>query len=451
MATTRADLRTKIRTELRDWFRDKDTINEGGTFSASDTTLTVTTGTKFRAGWFIEIDSEVLKVTAVATNNLTVTRGQMGTTAADHADSSVIYIIDGWSSAELNRYIDDGVRALYPNATQDYEGKIVGKKNYLVLDTGETASSWTEADDAVAATDNTTDMVANEGCLNLGMTWSSGYGSYSRAITSFDMASYEYLNVMIYLEAKESSSNTYYLDRHDKAVEIQLGSDSSNYKSAYLSLGELSTGWNYITINLQDFDTSTGTPTTTAIDYLAVKFYYDAIKSANIASGDLKMNEWSISTFPFTKTGIQRYRLPLGVYRVNDVWIYDGKDSSDYSVNLDWDIDENTLFFRGSLSEYCPIKIFGQKKLTVPTDDTTSMDIKDEMAELLALYATIKAIEGKIQQRARFDKYSARVQNEDTSIGQLLALKQDLMARCEDLKSRYANYGRAVLTEQSWR
>lgn len=64
------------------------TVNEGGTYSNSDTTLTVADGTRFKAGDVIRIDTEQLYVSAVATNNLTVIRGYAGSTAATHADGS---------------------------------------------------------------------------------------------------------------------------------------------------------------------------------------------------------------------------------------------------------------------------------------------------------------------------------------------------------------------------
>ena len=69
-------------------------INEGATFTKSDTTLTVfdlpgTLGAV--ANTYILIGSEVLFVTAVSTNDLTVTRAQDGTTAADHADGAKIW------------------------------------------------------------------------------------------------------------------------------------------------------------------------------------------------------------------------------------------------------------------------------------------------------------------------------------------------------------------------
>ena len=55
------------------------TINEGGTFSNSDTTLTVSAGHGIVADDFILVDNEIMKVTNVATNDLTVIRAHAGT------------------------------------------------------------------------------------------------------------------------------------------------------------------------------------------------------------------------------------------------------------------------------------------------------------------------------------------------------------------------------------
>ena len=67
-------------------------INEGGSYGASDTTLTVTDGAKFAVGQTVLIDSEQLFISAISTNDLTVERGANGTTAATHADASDISI-----------------------------------------------------------------------------------------------------------------------------------------------------------------------------------------------------------------------------------------------------------------------------------------------------------------------------------------------------------------------
>ena len=78
------------------------TINEGGTFSDSDTTLTVTSsnpGHQITADDFILIEEEILKVTNVSTNDLTVTRAQKGTAATTHADGTTVFLIVGNASA----------------------------------------------------------------------------------------------------------------------------------------------------------------------------------------------------------------------------------------------------------------------------------------------------------------------------------------------------------------
>ena len=67
-------------------------INELGSFSAADTTLTVTDGSKFSIGDTLSIESESLYVTGISTNDLTVTRGVNGTTAAAHADSTDVFL-----------------------------------------------------------------------------------------------------------------------------------------------------------------------------------------------------------------------------------------------------------------------------------------------------------------------------------------------------------------------
>jgi hypothetical protein len=66
------------------------TVNEGATYSSTDTTLTVASTTGLTIGSFIQIDNEFLRINSIVGLNLTVTRGEFGTTAATHADGSVI-------------------------------------------------------------------------------------------------------------------------------------------------------------------------------------------------------------------------------------------------------------------------------------------------------------------------------------------------------------------------
>jgi hypothetical protein len=71
------------------------TINEGAEYSNSDTTLTVTSGTDIVATDIILIEEELLTVSSVSTNNLTVTRASSGTTAAAHADGTLVRLAVG--------------------------------------------------------------------------------------------------------------------------------------------------------------------------------------------------------------------------------------------------------------------------------------------------------------------------------------------------------------------
>lgn len=63
-------------------------------FSSSDTTLAVQTGegTNFAEDTLIKVDDEIMRITDVSSDNLTVVRGENGSTATAHDDDTTIYI-----------------------------------------------------------------------------------------------------------------------------------------------------------------------------------------------------------------------------------------------------------------------------------------------------------------------------------------------------------------------
>ena len=74
------------------------------TFSGADTTLTVTAATDFATGDLLLIDAEVLRVTNVSGNDLTVQRGQLATAATSHAaGSSITLIEESGNSTTMNQ------------------------------------------------------------------------------------------------------------------------------------------------------------------------------------------------------------------------------------------------------------------------------------------------------------------------------------------------------------
>lgn len=127
-----------------DAFRAKSTtINEGAAFAIGDTTLTLTDGTFFLPGDVIQIESELLLVTAASGNNLTVTRGYAGTTAAAHADATVTYLIGNTRTgaevdqSALTRVFDTSLT--YPQtAQQPYQigGSLEAKSGNMVFPMG---------------------------------------------------------------------------------------------------------------------------------------------------------------------------------------------------------------------------------------------------------------------------------------------------------------------------
>ena len=67
------------------------TINEGGTFSDSDTTLTLTSAASFPSSGTIQIGSELITYSGKSSNDLTgLSRGANGTTAASHSNGATV-------------------------------------------------------------------------------------------------------------------------------------------------------------------------------------------------------------------------------------------------------------------------------------------------------------------------------------------------------------------------
>ena len=69
------------------------TIDEGATYATGDQTLTVADSTGFVSGTFILIDNEILNVTDVAGNDITVERAQYGTGDVDHNNGATVTML----------------------------------------------------------------------------------------------------------------------------------------------------------------------------------------------------------------------------------------------------------------------------------------------------------------------------------------------------------------------
>lgn len=113
--TTRADVRLAVREELKEFY-DIDTIDTGG-ISSSALTLPVVTPTRYKIGDVLQVESELMKVEAIDTedSSVTVQRAFRGSTAAAHIAGVSIYIIPEITDRMLNYAINAGIADTYAN------------------------------------------------------------------------------------------------------------------------------------------------------------------------------------------------------------------------------------------------------------------------------------------------------------------------------------------------
>ena len=121
------------------------TIDEGATYVAGDTTLTVADSTGFVSGGIIKIDNELLEITDVAGNDLTVQRNRFGTADVDHNNGANVtlltdngvYLLNYWTEGESFTGSASNATATFEFAV-DTAATILTK--YVVTETGVAAT-----------------------------------------------------------------------------------------------------------------------------------------------------------------------------------------------------------------------------------------------------------------------------------------------------------------------
>ena len=83
------------------------TIDEGATFASGDLTLTVADSTGFVSGSKMLIDNEILNITDVAGNDITVERAQYGTGDVDHNNGATVTLLTD-NGVYLANYFTEG-------------------------------------------------------------------------------------------------------------------------------------------------------------------------------------------------------------------------------------------------------------------------------------------------------------------------------------------------------
>ena len=121
------------------------TIAEGATYVTGDTTLTVANSTGFTTGGIVQIDNELVSVTEVNGNDITVVRARYGTTDVDHNDGvsvtlltdNGIYLLNYFSEGETVTGSASNATALL-NFPTNLAASISSK--YIISETGVSAT-----------------------------------------------------------------------------------------------------------------------------------------------------------------------------------------------------------------------------------------------------------------------------------------------------------------------
>jgi len=195
---------------------------------------------------------------------------------------------------------------------------------YLLLDACDATTDWSASTDGVIAL-NTTNNQVNEGTGALNITKTGGTVdnvTYSKTLsTTFDFTRSEF-RLDFYCE-----DITELVATGSTAVEIRIGSDSSNYYAYVFDRTKIGqAAWSTLTIKF-DSDASdastTGSPDATACDYVAIKITY-ASSATTVTVGDNRLDY-----IRFNSKEDLNINLPSGRVEITDATDYlpePGKD-----------------------------------------------------------------------------------------------------------------------------
>tara|TARA_Y100000310_G_scaffold342169_1_gene444087 strand:+ start:2729 stop:4282 length:1554 start_codon:yes stop_codon:yes gene_type:complete len=510
--STIASITTKVKNKLGKNDLLTDTL--AAAFSSSDVVATLTDGQRFKKGDIVEINSEAMEAivapnlsaylsadltssatnfgidsghgiavndlikigdelliaTATAASNITATRGEQGTDAADHDDNDPVFIVNDikfkrairgttiadhssadnvdvknlFTTQEIEDEIKNALKDLYPDVAIDF--KVDPKTDQMILlNVVDDASVWTESSDATAPTDDTSDKKSGTGSVNLGSTFSAGTAIYTLdAFSAIDASDMNYLNIFIKMPDRVDANDLPFLD--NDAVLIDLGVDSSNFKQATIKRSELvENTWVLTVTALKDFATNTGTTDFTALTHLALTFN----EKISITLGDLKIDKIWFSKFPYASQKLV-YKLPTRVFDIDTVKFYKSEESESFQEVANWQVlgkagDANLIFdeipdeFKG-----WPMYISGKKAADIPSSNATTLDIDETQEELVELQAGINLLESQIQQIAQSDKLSTTIQDSTSSFIDNWRVLNQWKDRLKDLKSKLSTDGKAV-------
>lgn len=183
------------------------TINEGATFSAIDTALTLNNVTGLFTGDYLKVDNEFLLVQTVdpGTSTVNVQRGQLSSTAATHNDGATVTRISNDGNVYVNFFGDTPTPAaatknytLTANLTSDYifAGDATGNDPTITVNVGDTLNFLNNAVGAPLHITNSPGTYNVANLVTSGVTGdgATGGSTLSWVTTGLAAGTYYYIN-----------------------------------------------------------------------------------------------------------------------------------------------------------------------------------------------------------------------------------------------------------------
>lgn len=117
------------------------TINEGATFTNIDTTLTVTSAASLLVGDYLRVDNELMQISAINGNDLTVVRGSLGSIPASHSNGATLTVhqavqVCNFQFFQLTEQVGNGTGGTINLAVTAGSGSVFSQGNRYVYDLG---------------------------------------------------------------------------------------------------------------------------------------------------------------------------------------------------------------------------------------------------------------------------------------------------------------------------
>lgn len=114
MPTSLGTLVNRTRRFMGDW-TEEDALTASCTSTATSISVVSDANLRYGVGYWLEIDSEVMRVASVASStSLTVVRARRGTTNASHASSATILVKPEFYQQEIIDALNSGLEACFP-------------------------------------------------------------------------------------------------------------------------------------------------------------------------------------------------------------------------------------------------------------------------------------------------------------------------------------------------